>query len=1087
MYWRSCLVLVLSSVLAGVGCSAISDFGDYEFVETPETGEDGGGSAGEDGAGEGGGGSAGEDGAGEGGGGAGGEDHLDAGGGTGGEDGFDGGGTDGEDAGPPLSCGDGNTDAGEQCDDGNRFLGDGCEPDCTFTCTGNAECDDGQICNGAETCNAEHRCEPGENLVGDDCPLGDGGTGSCGFGLCIAPDCGDGEVDSGEDCDDGGESDSCNADCTPASCGDGKPNATAGEECDDGDESFYCNADCTGAACGDGTINATAGEQCDDGNLTVGDGCEPDCSFTCDDNADCDDGEFCNGDETCGDEHVCEAGADRDDESCSMVGGGAGVCRFGLCVPPGCGNGVVDDGEECDESGESADCDADCTEVSCGDGVTNSTADEVCDDGNTSDCDGCRGDCSAVETGCNDGFTCGAEACDDGNNDDCDGCRGDCSALETGCGDGFTCGAEACDDANTDDCDGCRGDCSGLETGCNDGFTCGAEACDDGNNDDCDGCRGDCGAVETGCGDGSTCEAETCDDGNTDDCDGCRGDCSALETGCGDGFTCGAEACDDANTDDCDGCRGDCSAPETGCGDGFTCGAEACDDGNTDDCDGCRGDCTALETGCGDGFTCGAEACDDANTDDCDGCHGDCSALETGCGDGFTCGVEVCDDGNTDDCDGCRGDCSATETGCGDGFVCDDEQCDGTNLNGHTCDEFGLPYGVPTCLDCQVVSTGCGDCGAVEDFESGTWPWSPWVEASSSGLPGTVDPAYAHSGSGGLYYSSNWHYRTDFTFGTVPGQTLYWWVNTQTNNGRAYFGFSATAAGTRTLTAAPNTDEFCFMDSTGWGYTIVATVPQSYTLNTWYKVVVEYLGGGGYEGRLYASDGVTLINSLFHDYGSASPGGVAMRTTYFAADDIKIPCGEPRNLLIVYGNASDSYLTCVIEGLTPYFGTVTAISGVPTEEDLDAHDAVLVYNNGGHGDSEGLGNALADFFDEKGHVVEALYGTGDLSPMSGRWADDGYRLLSGSYISDRVALGEVAEPESPLMADINAFAATRSVDGSVINGGIVVASYDNGMPIVVRSVKNGHNRVDLGMFPGGCYGGHWTGNGFELMRNALKY
>ncbi len=100
------------------------------------------------------------------------------------------------------------------------------------------------------------------------------------------------------------------------------------------------------------------------------------------------------------------------------------------------------------------------TDSICGDGTLD--ADEVCDDGNTTDCDsgGCRGDCSAVETGCGDGFLCGIEVCDDGNTINCDGCFGDCMTIETGCGDGVTCGIESCDDGNTVGGDGCSADCS---------------------------------------------------------------------------------------------------------------------------------------------------------------------------------------------------------------------------------------------------------------------------------------------------------------------------------------------------------------------------------------------------------------------------------------------------------------------------------------------------------------------------------------------------------------------------------------------------------------------------------------------------
>lgn len=46
------------------------------------------------------------------------------------------------------------------------------------------------------------------------------------------PVCGDGMVEGAEECDEAGESPSCDADCTIPMCGDGLLNAAAGEECD---------------------------------------------------------------------------------------------------------------------------------------------------------------------------------------------------------------------------------------------------------------------------------------------------------------------------------------------------------------------------------------------------------------------------------------------------------------------------------------------------------------------------------------------------------------------------------------------------------------------------------------------------------------------------------------------------------------------------------------------------------------------------------------------------------------------------------------------------------------------------------------
>ena len=61
--------------------------------------------------------------------------------------------------------------------------------------------------------------------------------------------CGDGVLDAGEACDGAGETATCDADCSPAVCGDGVVNAAAGEQCDDGAAGQYCNADCMGFSC----------------------------------------------------------------------------------------------------------------------------------------------------------------------------------------------------------------------------------------------------------------------------------------------------------------------------------------------------------------------------------------------------------------------------------------------------------------------------------------------------------------------------------------------------------------------------------------------------------------------------------------------------------------------------------------------------------------------------------------------------------------------------------------------------------------------------------------------------------------------
>ncbi|HZO10080.1 MAG TPA: M36 family metallopeptidase, partial [Myxococcota bacterium] len=117
--------------------------------------------------------------------------------------------------------------------------------------------------------------------------------------------CGNGSVESGEGCDDGGTfaGDGCSPSCQPepgfgcagspsvctATCGDGV--VAGGEGCDDGGTlaGDGCGASCQPepgfgcagspsvcmATCGDGLV--LGGEGCDDGGTFAGDGCDPAC------------------------------------------------------------------------------------------------------------------------------------------------------------------------------------------------------------------------------------------------------------------------------------------------------------------------------------------------------------------------------------------------------------------------------------------------------------------------------------------------------------------------------------------------------------------------------------------------------------------------------------------------------------------------------------------------------------------------------------------------------------------------------------------------------------------------------------------
>ncbi|MED5463219.1 MAG: SUMF1/EgtB/PvdO family nonheme iron enzyme [Myxococcota bacterium] len=166
-------------------------------------------------------------------------------------------------------------------------------------------------------------CDDGNNSDGDAC-----------LSTCRVARCGDGVVQVGvEECDDGNDvsTDACLNSCKDAVCGDGVVWPEM-EGCDDGDAisggEGTCDSNCWGIqACGDSVTSGT--EECDDGNDVETDACLTGCV-----RARCGDGHIRAGEEACDDNNRI------DKDTCSNA-----------CVvrTPQCGDGVLDDGEVCDE------------------------------------------------------------------------------------------------------------------------------------------------------------------------------------------------------------------------------------------------------------------------------------------------------------------------------------------------------------------------------------------------------------------------------------------------------------------------------------------------------------------------------------------------------------------------------------------------------------------------------------------------------------------------------------------------------------------------------------------------------------------
>ncbi|MBN1772861.1 MAG: DUF4215 domain-containing protein [Deltaproteobacteria bacterium] len=631
---------------------------------------------------------------------------------------------------PPINCGNGTIEPGEQCDDGAD--------------------------------NSDTR----RNACRTDCRL---------------PSCGDGVVDSGESCDDGNDddTDACRNDCSPASCGDGV--VDPGEQCDDGPLNSdtapdACRTTCVRAWCGDGVRDGD--EMCDDGNTAAGDGCSATCRIEegcgnglVEPGEECDDGEgnsdtladACRTDcrrAYCGD-GVRDSGEECDDGN--TVGGDScdPVCR--MEVPPNCGDGVVDADEECDDGNVSNldDCLNNCRNATCGDGFER-TGVEECDPGIAYDalCTTACGSTGMQTCLPECVFVCTPppEACN-GADDDCDtmpdngfACvQGSATSCVTTCGSPGTgvctetctlpaaaeCAvpAETCN-GRDDDCDTladdgfpcpagrtvtCRSACLTPGTGvCTDacavptGDACvpPGEVCN-GADDDCDtladngfacvrgtpvSCTTSCGSTGSGtctldcdvpAGADCTPPAEVCN-GADDDCDGAAD--NGFACAAGSTVTC-TTSCGSAGTARC---GDDCTLPGPGA---CTPPAEVCN-GADDDCD------TVVD----DGFACSPGApvsCTTTCGSTGSGACTDACALPTGAA--CVPPAEVCN-GADDDCDTVVDDgfaCTAGETrACVSGVCTGTEACSTTTCDWGACD-FGEAPGNDTCSGTPIdISTG---------------------------------------------------------------------------------------------------------------------------------------------------------------------------------------------------------------------------------------------------------------------------------------------------------------------------------------------------------------------------------------------
>ena len=204
------------------------------------------------------------------------------------------------------------------------------------------------------------------------------------------------------------------------------------------------------------------------------------------------------------------------------------------------------------------------------------------------------------------------------------------------------------------------------------------------------------------------------------------------------------------------------------------------------------------------------------------------------------------------------------------------------------------------------------------------------------------------------------------------------------------------------------------------------------------------------------------------------------------------------SVLLVYtddfGNAVDVQSTLFNTGAFTAVDLYDATNQTPTLAELTPYKAVLLYSNFGFSDPFTIGNNLADYFDGGGRVVLTTAANCNNYAIGGRFISDGYHVIGLAdvdFVFSPDSLGTVSEPASPLMNGVVSLSSETTVRclGQPANGGVVVAAWGNGVPLIVRGTIQGRNRVDLNLFPisGNVIPQYWSGNGGEIMKNALLF
>lgn len=179
---------------------------------------------------------------------------------------------------------------------------------------------------------------------------------------------------------------------------------------------------------------------------------------------------------------------------------------------------------------------------------------------------------------------------------------------------------------------------------------------------------------------------------------------------------------------------------------------------------------------------------------------------------------------------------------------------------------------------------------------------------------------------------------------------------------------------------------------------------------------------------------------------------------------------------------------------------INAADQTPTLNTLLGYDAVLVWSNWDFHDSTTLGNNLADFVDQGGGVVVAIFATTGLGSslnLQGRWVSGNYRVMmaDAGSTSGQASLGTIHAPGHDILLGVTDFdggsAGFRGTGANLSPGSYRVADWDDQRILIAVNDDTTTPRVDLNFYPPSDVSrfDFWRSDtdGDRLLANALLY